>query len=480
MAGLLVSSLGVKDDTQKLNLLLLWGGRDLRKLAKAAGVDTESDPPPTSKAAITKIRAHCKQHVNLSMAVFRLMHTRQGERTVTEFLDELDSLSTQCQFDTNPYTQERAKKDAFIFGTSDERLRQEALAKDPDLQTLVKTAMGYEQARKSSGTIQAQAGEPVARVALRGRYSTNQPAKKPSSQSSRGAGLSSQSSRDAGPRPRCKNCPPHYRPHPPGRCPAKGKTCALCGERNHFVGAANCNKAEVRFTVDEEEEYQFEEEERSSVGRVVEVGMIRPGPANLVQVAIIGTDASFFVDSGCHKTLIPVTAYHPSLGKLEASSVKLRPYGTATLLRVKGELRATLQSRNGARCLSTVYVIDGHLAEPLLGDKDAKALGILHIDGGGSGPEGTSDSDIACVAGIVHNLEAAGVKVKTMKSTSQDLSHEDKLKIQLIVEQHKKVFEGVGLLKDDEVSFHIDPEVTPVAAPTALFLLPTRSGSALT
>jgi len=32
-ANLLVNSLGVKDDTQKLNLLLLWGGRDLRKLA---------------------------------------------------------------------------------------------------------------------------------------------------------------------------------------------------------------------------------------------------------------------------------------------------------------------------------------------------------------------------------------------------------------------------------------------------------------
>ncbi|KAF0310212.1 hypothetical protein FJT64_018746 [Amphibalanus amphitrite] len=451
-ASLLVNSLGVTDDTQKLNLLLLWGGRDLRKLAKVAGVDTESDPPTTFKAAIVQIRAHCRQHVNLSMAVFRLMHARQGEKTVTEFLDELDSLATQCQFDTNPYTPERAKKDAFIFGTSDERLRQEALARDPDLQTLVKSALGYEQARKSSGAIQSEVGESVARVATRGRYSINQPTRTPSGQGGRGAG----------PRVRCKNCPPHYRPHPPGRCPARGKTCALCGEKNHFVGAASCTKAQVRFTAeDDEEAYQFEVDDKNSVGRVVEVGMIQPGHANVVQVSVNGTATSFFVDSGCNKTLIPVSAYHASLGKLEASSVKLRPYGTATLLRVKGEMRATLQSRNGAQCHTTVYIIDGHLAEPLLGDADAKALGILHIDAGGSAREGEPPGHVVGVAGIVDTLAAAGVTVQAKKCTSQDISGDDRRKIAAIVNKHKKVFEGVGLLKDDEVSFHIDPEATP-------------------
>ena len=454
-ASLLVNSLGVKDDSQKLNLLLLWGGRDLRKLAKAAGVDTEAVPPPTCKSAIALIRSHCGKHVNLSMAMFRLMHARQGDKTVTEFLDELEALSSQCQFDTNPYSQERAKKDAFIFGTSDDRLRQEALAKDPDLQTLVKTALGYEQARKSSGAIKLEAGEAVARVTVRGRYSTNRPAKSaPVSQGNRNT------------RPRCKNCPPHYRPHPPGRCPARGKTCALCGEKNHFVGAMNCTKAQVRFTAEEDaEEYQYGDDEESSVGRVVEISTIRPCHANVVQVAINGTNTSFFVDSGCQKTLLPVSTYHSSLGKLEPSSVKLRPYGTAALLHVKGEMRATLRSRNGAQCHTTVYVIDGHLAEPLLGDSDAKALGILQIDAGGSSYEMPQGADSTCVAGIISNLKAAGLKVNAKKSASQDLPDEEKRKIEAIIQKHKQVFEGVGLLKGDEVSFHIDPDVPPVAAP---------------
>ena len=87
------------------------------------------------------------------MAMYKLMHAKQGTKSVTEFARELDQLAAQCQFDTNPYTKERAKKDALIFGTSDEKLRQEALAKDFDYNSLIKDALGYEQSRKASGTI---------------------------------------------------------------------------------------------------------------------------------------------------------------------------------------------------------------------------------------------------------------------------------------------------------------------------------------
>ena len=81
-AGLLVNSLGVNDDSQELNLVLLWGGRGLRKLTKAAGVDTEIDSPTTCKSAIALIRSHCRKNVNLSMAMLRLMRARQGDKTV--------------------------------------------------------------------------------------------------------------------------------------------------------------------------------------------------------------------------------------------------------------------------------------------------------------------------------------------------------------------------------------------------------------
>ena len=89
---------------------------------------------------------------------------KQGTKTFTEFAAEVDALATQCQPETKQYTKERAMKDAIIFGTSDDRLRQETLAKDLDYETRTKAALGYEQSRKSSGTIKSSSGAAAADV----------------------------------------------------------------------------------------------------------------------------------------------------------------------------------------------------------------------------------------------------------------------------------------------------------------------------
>ena len=122
--SLLADSIGVKDSVQKMKLLLLWGGKHFRRFAKEANVISEGDTPDTLEQAITKIRTKCGAHVNLSMAMFKLMHARQGTKSITEFAREVQELAVQCQFTEKPYTKERAMKDAIIFGTSDDRLRQ--------------------------------------------------------------------------------------------------------------------------------------------------------------------------------------------------------------------------------------------------------------------------------------------------------------------------------------------------------------------
>ena len=90
---LLADSIKVKDKAQKLSLILLWGGRQFRKVTKGAGVTTEGDTMDTLESALQKIRTKCGKHVNLSMAVFKLMHARQGTESVTEFAREIDELN---------------------------------------------------------------------------------------------------------------------------------------------------------------------------------------------------------------------------------------------------------------------------------------------------------------------------------------------------------------------------------------------------
>ena len=76
---LLADTVGVQDN-KKLQVLLLWGGKEFRKFAKNAGVVTVD--PDDLVAAIGKIRTKCDSHVNLSMAMFKLMHTKQSSQDI--------------------------------------------------------------------------------------------------------------------------------------------------------------------------------------------------------------------------------------------------------------------------------------------------------------------------------------------------------------------------------------------------------------
>ena len=75
--------------------------------------------------------------------------------------------------------------------------------------------------------------------------------------------------------------------------------------------------------------------------------------------------------------------YQTEMGPLQLTKTRFRAYGTHTFIQVHGEIAATLLSENGARHTTTVYVVEGYQAEPLLGNSDAKALGIPAINKGG-------------------------------------------------------------------------------------------------
>ena len=469
--SLLADSIGVKNTKQKLSLILLWGGRDFRKHAKDAGVittaeATEEAPADELDGAIEKIRKHFGSNVNLSMAMFKLMHAKQGTKSVTEFLSEIDELATQCQFVDKPYTKERAMKDSFIFGTSDDKLRKDALAKDLDYKTLRTTALGYEQSRSASGQIatasetavkqvnysQDQVDEIVARV-MAGKYSNRNQAKtdrKPETNSSK-----------------CPNCPPHYRPHAPGRCPAKGKQCSECKEKDHFARSRVC-KGDTGQPVRsvEVDEYTFGRVEVVEICQVAVSGM-----SNVASLSINRNRVSMFVDSGSKKSLLPYEQYEPSMGTLIQTNTKLRPYGTETFLNVKGKLHATLTCEKGAHIETDIIVVEGHLTEALLGDEDAKALGILKVD-----PKGSTEAMICdTVSGITANLRNAGIPVRSEKARPPEIPQEEKARIEKLIQSFPEVLKddheaGSGLLLDetlkktDVVKFHIDPSVTPVAA----------------
>ena len=350
---MLEDSIGIKDKTQKLRLTILWGGKDF-KFMRDAGLTDED----TLDTAITKIRAHCVKHVNLSMAVFKLMHTQQGTKSITVFGKEIEELATQCQFTECQYTKERAMKDVIIFHMSEEHLQQEALAKDLDYPALMKAALGYEQSHKASSTIKAgttldttcnvmytedQIKDTVSCV-IPGKYSMRKP------RTTKPAKTKSDISQ------KCPNCPnhksnqpkvpkSHYTPHQPHKCPAHGKTCAACKQQNHSAGSLACKSTTVHALSEAEEEISYTyEDQTQSTADIVEVGRIHTTQHdNTVFLHINGSQLQLFVDSGCKKTLIPLYLYQTEMGPLQPTKTRFHAYGTQTFIQVHGEIAATLQ-----------------------------------------------------------------------------------------------------------------------------------------
>ena len=204
---------------------------------------------------------------------------------------------------------------------------------------------------------------------------------------------------------------------------------------------------------------------------VIEVNQVRENSQdNMTELNVNGQSVKMFVDSGCKKTLMPVELYKRHMGELRPTNVKLRPYGTDQYLNVQGQLQAEMKCKEGATITTTIYVVKGHLAEALLGDEDAKALGILQIN-----PQGANSSRETLVAGITSNIRENGIKVQTHKRDKPEITLEERERMERILARYPQVLKsdeeaGIGLLKDqslckyDTVKFHIDPTVPPRAA----------------
>ena len=109
--------------------------------------------------------------------------------------------------------------------------------------------------------------------------------------------------------------------------------------------------------------------------------------------------------------------------------------------------------------------MQGHKIEPLLGDEDAKALGILTINKGCHNPQTPDTIPPTDIASITANIQAAGIQIKSQKDPDESIPVDEQTRVQNIIDKHPSAFSGIGLLKDEEVSFHIDQTVPPVASP---------------
>lgn len=228
-------------------------------------------------------------------------------------------------------------------------------------------------------------------------------------------------------------------------CPARGKTCAKCGKKGHWVVCCRSGTESKRGGRVRDWRASGGTQRRSSGVNQVEYDSgdepfafpvnfngERACEDNVVTVKINSTTTNMLVDSGAQSTVLGERQFNNLVksglrAKLQPEERNLRVYGNGRLP-VVGRFEAIIEC-HGRKTMETILVTQGE-GRCLLGSPAAKRLQVLQV-----GPE---------LEGMA-KIYSVGSDIESM------------------VDRFPKVFSGVGQLSGYQLKLHIDQDVKPVA-----------------
>ena len=152
------------------------------------------------------------------------------------------------------------------------------------------------------------------------------------------------------------------------------------------------------------------------------------------------------MDTGSKSSIITPSLYHPKMGEVVAANCILRAWGSSSTLDVKGMVRTDIRTRKGARRRSWVYIVGGHKPEPLLGDRDAKALGIVTFNSEGREPEQSELEEVHVVQKLKERSLPEKFMVNNSKSWAEVIKQEDKEEAMAIIKLYHSTLFLVALV----------------------------------
>lgn len=218
-------------------------------------------------------------------------------------------------------------------------------------------------------------------------------------------------------------------------CPAFGKTCNVCSEKNHFAVSSVCRKAKrevCRLTDD----LSDDDEELMTVG-------VDPSePRWFTRLLINGRrEVRFLIDCGATINMLPVADVRAlgCIGDVRPSSNKLRMFDRS-VLKTSGIVTLTVRHPKTGRDFSFDFYVAERHEQAVLGIKACQHLRLLHVD-----------EDVVCACEVC-------TASSTIFSTPACKSAAD------IVAEYPDVFEGLGKMAGT-VHLDIDETVLPVQMP---------------
>ena len=401
--GLIINETTTAATKQRRRAMLLHlAGPDVQEIFTTL---TDTGNATDYARAVDVLNAYFVPQVNSAFArqTFHQITQKPGE-TVQQFATRLKKAAKDCDFGTDADNQIR---DAVLNKCASTYIKRKLLEEGQglNLKRTLEIAEQCEKIETQLAALSAKGEEPesINRVNERG---TN------TSTSTHGRSQTKDQT--------CYRCGSkgHFGRDP--QCPAKGKTCRKCGGRDHFEKV--CKTKSYAHQVgkgpsDPQHDYAFSINEGEQ--------------SEMITVQVGGVDLKMLIDSGANSNIVDEGTWEQLKAKgvkceSQAASPdkKLYPYASNQPLPVKGSFKCTVAVCD--RSTRAEFLVIKGRGMSLLGKVTATELGVLKV----------------------------GINIALVTTKAHDL----KL-------QYPEVFEGVGKLKDKQISLDIDPTVKPVAQP---------------
>ena len=416
-----------KPEKQRVAIFLHLIGEDALEIYNTFSLSTAEQK---LDVLFQKFEDYCNPRRNITFERHKFFTcVQEPTESIDQYVTELRTKASTCEFGE---LCESLIRDRIVCGISCNTLREKLLQEtDLSLQKAIDMCRASEFSKRQTKSIteESKSVDYVNKNATRdGKFPPKEKNEK-----------DRQKMTKSGPPNSCKRC---GTVHAPRKCPAFGKICQKCKNRNHF--ASQCLSKNVHFVESDQAAQPFVEDEQLEelfIGQVQKDDHKQEWKASL---QVNNNLVEFKLDTGAQANVIPSDVFNSLKGMPQLKTTKAKLTGfNGSEIPVAGVARMICKYKD-KQIDSDFFVVEAEGQPPLLGLRACQELNLIKF---------------------VRTVDTADVNDVNAESS--------------ILNEFNDLFEGLGEL-EGEHHIEINPEVKPVIHPprkVPFTLLPKQLGA---